>query len=99
MSFARQSLGSLLALGFGVIVSVLLPRVLGPEARGEYQLAVKVAGLVLAVAQWGIPEVLLQALADRRESIGALIGSSLALGILGASATAVVLWVAAPLFA
>ena len=60
MTFARQSLGSLAALVFGVVVSVLLPRVLGAEARGEYQLAVKLAGLVLAVAQWGIPEVLLQ---------------------------------------
>src|SRR5438105_4517370 len=99
MSFARQSLGSLLTLGFGVVVSVLLPRVLGPEARGEYQLAVKLAGLVLAVAQWGIPEVLLQALADRRAAQGVLIGSSLALGLLGAGVTAMVLWFAAPFFA
>jgi hypothetical protein len=30
MRFARQSLGSLAALVFGVIVSVLLPRILGP---------------------------------------------------------------------
>ena len=57
MTFARQSLGSFAALIFGVMVSILLPRILGPEARGEYQLAVKLAGLVLAVAQWGIPEV------------------------------------------
>lgn len=99
MSFARQSLGSLLALSIGVIVSVLLPRVLGPEARGEYQLAVKLAGLVLAVAQWGIPEVLLQALADRRATQGALIGTSLVLGLAGACVTALVLWLAAPLFA
>src|SRR5579862_4385392 len=98
MSFARQSLGSLLALVFGVAVSVLLPRVLGPEARGEYQLAVKLAGLVLAVAQWGIPEVLLQAVADKRAQLGVLIGTSLALGLLGAAATALVLGVAAPLF-
>ena len=98
MSFARQSAGSLLALVFGVAVSVLLPRVLGPEARGEYQLAVKLAALVLAVAQWGIPEVLLQAVADRKASQGALIGTSLALGLFGAALTAVVLGVAAPLF-
>src|SRR5437868_9596293 len=98
MSFARQSLGSLAALAFGVAVSVLLPRVLGPEARGEYQLAVKLAALVLAVAQWGIPEVLLQALADKPSSTGALIGSSLALGVAGAGVTALILWVAAPLF-
>src|SRR5215469_10187815 len=98
MSFARQSLGSLAALAFGVAVSILLPRVLGPEARGEYQLAVKLAGLVLALAQWGIPEVLLQALAERRASLGALIGTSLTLGLVGAAVTALILWLAAPLF-
>src|SRR5947209_17045966 len=99
MTFARQSMGTLAALAFGLAVSILLPRILGPEARGEYQLAVKLAGLVLAVAQWGIPEVLLQALADRRAATGVLIGSSLALGVLGACVTAVILWAAAPLFA
>jgi O-antigen/teichoic acid export membrane protein len=98
MSFARQSLGSLVALVFGVAVSVLLPRVLGPEARGEYQLAVKVAGLVLAVAQWGIPEVLLQVIADRRATLGTLIGTSLGLGAIGAAVVAIGLGLAAPLF-
>ena len=98
MSFARQSLGSLAALIFGVAVSVLLPRVLGPEARGEYQLAVKLAGLVLAVAQWGIPEVLLQAIADKRARLGALVGTSLVLGVAAAVVIAIVLGMAAPLF-
>jgi O-antigen/teichoic acid export membrane protein len=73
---------------FGIAVSIVLPRVLGPEARGEYQLAVKLAGLVLAVAQWGIPEVLLQLVAERRASTGALVGTSLALGLGGAAVTA-----------
>jgi O-antigen/teichoic acid export membrane protein len=99
MTFARQSLGSLAVLVFGVAVSVLLPRILGPEARGEYQLAVKLAGLVLAVAQWGIPEVLLQLMADGRARTGALIGTSLVLGLVGAALVAVILGLAAPLFA
>ena len=98
MSFARQSLGSLLTLIFGVAVSVLLPRVLGAEARGEYQLAVKLAGLVLAVAQWGIPEVLLQLMADTPSSKGRLIATSLSLGVAGAAVTAVVVAAGAPLF-
>src|SRR5438067_11682811 len=98
MSFARQSLGSLVALVFGAAVSVLVPRILGPEARGEYQLAVKLAGLVLAIAQWGIPEVLLQMLAEGRARTGALIGTSLGLGLAGATAVALVLGLAAPLF-
>src|SRR5258707_408379 len=99
MTFARQSLGSLAVLVFGVAVSVLLPRILGPEARGEYQLAVKLAGLVLAVAQWGIPEVLLQLMAEGRARTGALIGTSLILGLAGAAAVALILGLAAPLFA
>src|SRR5437588_13122608 len=99
MSFARQSVGSLLALAFGVAVSVLLPRILGPEARGEYQLAVKLAGLVLAVAQWGIPEVLLQLIGEGRVKTGALIGTSLILGLIGAAIVAMILGLAAPLFA
>jgi O-antigen/teichoic acid export membrane protein len=86
------------ALVFGVVVSVLLPRVLGAEARGEYQLAVKLAGLVLAVAQWGIPEVLLQVMAEGRARSGALIGTSLCLGLIGAAAVAGILGLAAPLF-
>jgi O-antigen/teichoic acid export membrane protein len=98
MSFARQSLGSLAALVIGVVVSVLLPRILGPDGRGEYQLAVKVAALVLAIAQWGIPEVLLQRLAERRSAQGALVGTSLALGLAGAIVVALVLAAAAPLF-
>jgi O-antigen/teichoic acid export membrane protein len=97
MSFARQSLGSLAALVFGVVVSVLLPRILGAEARGEYQLVVKVAGLVLAVAQWGIPEVLLQLMADGRARTGALIGTSLGLGLAGAGLVALLLGMLAPL--
>src|SRR5437879_8717492 len=97
MTFARQSLGSLAVLVFGVAVSVLLPRILGPEARGEYQLAVKLAGLVLAVAQWGIPEVLLELMADGRASTARLIGTSLSLGLAGAAVTAVLLGLAAPL--
>jgi O-antigen/teichoic acid export membrane protein len=98
MRFARQSLGSLAALVFGVIVSVLLPRILGPEARGEYQLAVKLAGLVLAVAQWGIPEVLLQLMGEGRARTGALIGTSLGLGLAGAGLVAALLGLLAPLF-
>src|SRR5438552_7430404 len=98
VSFARQSLGSLAVLVFSVAVSVLLPRILGPAARGEYQLAVKLAGLVLAVAQWGIPEVLLQMMAEGRARTGALIGTTLGLGLAGAVGVAAIVGVAVLLF-
>ncbi len=98
VTFARQSLGSLAALAFGLLVSIVLPRVLGAEARGEYQLAVKLAALVLAVAQWGIPEVLLQFMAEHKAEVGELIGTSLGLGLAGATVVAVLMGVASPLF-
>jgi O-antigen/teichoic acid export membrane protein len=97
MTFARQSATSLAALAFGIIASILLARVLGPEGRGEYALAVKVAGLVLAVAQWGVPEVVLQLLGERRAPVGTLVGTALGLGIGGAIVVAVLLGLAFPL--
>ena len=99
MTFARQSLGSLATLLFGLAVAIVLPRILGAEARGEYQLAVKVAALVLAVSQWGIPEVLLQMTADRRHTPGTLVGTTLALGLLGTAGVSLILIVCAPLVA
>src|SRR5919201_6201293 len=99
MTFARQSLGSLVALVFGIAVSIALPRLLGPEARGEYQLAVKLPGLVLAVAQWGIPEVLLQLMAERRARTGTLVGTALALGVTGATVVSLGLAGGTPLLA
>jgi len=96
VTFARQSLGSLASLTFGVLASILLARLLGAEGRGEYTLAVKVAGLVLAVAQWGVPEVLLQLLGERRYPRGTLIGASLALGLAGVVGVGLALVLAFP---
>jgi O-antigen/teichoic acid export membrane protein len=96
MTFARQSASSLAALVFGIVASILLARLLGAEGRGEYALAVKVAGLVLAVAQWGVPEVVLQLLAERRRAPGTLVGTSLTLGVAGALVVAAALAVAFP---
>lgn len=83
MSFARQALGSALALLLGIAASVILARALGAEARGEYGLAVRVAGLILALAQWGIPEVLLQFAGDRREDMDTLVTTTLVMGVGG----------------
>jgi O-antigen/teichoic acid export membrane protein len=99
VTFARQSASSLVALVFGIAASVLLARVLGAEGRGEYALAVKVAGLVLAVAQWGVPEVVLQLLADRHVPVGTLVGTALALGVAGALGVAAALALLSPLLA
>jgi len=96
VTFARQSLGSLASLMFGVLASILLARLLGAEGRGEYTLAVKVAGLVLAVAQWGVPEVLLQLLGEQRYPRGTLIGASLALGLAGVVGVGLALVLAFP---
>src|SRR5919198_6740668 len=106
MTFARQSLVSLIALVFGLLASIVLARALGAEARGQYYLAVKVAGLVLAVAQWGIPEVLLQAVAlhqaqaeQRDRGLGALAGTTMLVGIGGTLAVGAMVALVSPLLA
>ncbi len=96
MTFARQSLGSLLTLLFGLVVSVVLARVLGAEGRGEYQLAVKVAGLVLAFAQWGVPEVLLQLLSERRGQMSLLVGTAFGVTLFGTLVGGLLVFVALP---
>ena len=99
MQFARQSLGSFLVLLLGIVSSVLLARLLGPEGRGEYALAVKVAGLVLAVAQWGIAEVLLQVLGEGRFDRGTVVGTTLLLVGAACAVGAGVVYAALPLLA
>lgn len=102
MSFARQSAWSLATLLFWLSVSVVLARVLGAEARGAYDLAVRLSGLVLAVSQWGIPEVLLQALGDDRDSRDgpsrkpALVGTALGVGLAATLLAGGVVALAAP---
>jgi O-antigen/teichoic acid export membrane protein len=106
MTFARHSLGSLFALVFGLLASIVLARALGAEARGQYYLSVRVAGLVLAVAQWGIPEVLLQFVAihqaQGKQGIrgqGALVSTTLLLGIGGTLGVGAAVALVAPLLA
>lgn len=82
MRFARGSLGTLLALAFGLAASVVLNRMLGAEGRGAYALAVKTAGLVVAWAQWGAPEVMLNAFTERRAPQGTILGTALAVVVL-----------------
>lgn len=99
MTFARQTAGSLVALCFGIVVSVVLSRLLGPEGRGAYGLAVKLSGLMLAVVQWGIPEVLLQFMGDQPGRSGALFGTTLVLGLVATAILAGVTYLAYPLLA
>jgi O-antigen/teichoic acid export membrane protein len=97
MLFVRQSLGSLVALLVGIVSSVVLARMLGAEARGEYGLAVKVAGLVIAIAQWGISEVLLQVMGEGRVRREAVVGTTLALVTGGCVVVAAAMLALSPL--
>jgi O-antigen/teichoic acid export membrane protein len=97
MRIARQSVGSLGALVVGLATSILLSRILGAELRGEYALAVTLAGLVLAVSQCGIAEVLLYVYPEQRQRSGAVIGTSLGVGLLATVAVAIVVGLIAPL--
>lgn len=98
MTFARQSLGSLATLAFGIAASIVLSRALGAAGRGEYALAIGAAGLIMALAQWGIPEVLLQFVGERRAPRGTLVGTTLLPGAVGAALLGLVFWLLFPLF-
>ncbi len=49
--FARASVDSLLTLGFWLVAGMFISRLLGVEGRAAYALAVRTAGIVVAVAQ------------------------------------------------
>lgn len=49
----------LLSFGFALLTSVVIARVLGTEGKGAYSVALRIAGVLAALAQWGVPEVLL----------------------------------------
>lgn len=96
MLFFRQSLGNVIALAIGLLSSVLLARLLGAEGRGEYALAVKAAGLIVAIGQWGIAEVLLQVVPERRGAMGSVVGTTLLLAVGGGVVIALLALAAVP---
>ena len=81
MSFARQSLGSLAGAGLRRRWSACCCRASSaPRRAANTSSRSRSRAWSLAVAQWGIPEVLLQLMADGQRATGALIGTSLAPG-------------------
>jgi O-antigen/teichoic acid export membrane protein len=79
MRFARASLGNLFTLVIGLAASVVLTRLLGLEGRGAFALALRSAGILGAVAQWGLPEMMMGMLRSGGRSTGAVLGTGLAL--------------------
>ncbi|MFN0072790.1 MAG: polysaccharide biosynthesis C-terminal domain-containing protein [Chloroflexota bacterium] len=79
MRFASASIGSLLTLVIGLAASIILNRLLGVEGRGAFALAVRTAGILGAVAQWGIPEMMMGILRAGKHPAGTVIGTGLAM--------------------
>mgnify|MGYP003349031737 CR=1 FL=1 len=54
------SFGALImSFGFALLTSVLIARSLGTDGKGAYSVALRSAGVIASLAQWGVPEVLL----------------------------------------
>jgi O-antigen/teichoic acid export membrane protein len=79
MRFASASIGSLITLFIGLAASIVLTRLLGLEGRGAFALATRSVGILGAVAQWGIPEMMMGFLRTGKHSTGALLGTGLAM--------------------
>lgn len=77
-------------LGGALVGSVLSARLLGPSGRGELAAAVVWIGLLLALADFGIPQSLTYHVARQPEAAPRIVGTALALAVvLGLALTAV----------
>jgi O-antigen/teichoic acid export membrane protein len=79
-------------LGFGVVTSILVARVLGPEGRGA---SAAISSLVLLVVQFGnfgLHTANTYLVARDRARVPALLGNTLMVGLVGGSATAALVW-------
>jgi O-antigen/teichoic acid export membrane protein len=96
MRFAAASAGSLFTLVVGLAASIVLARLLGLEGRGAFALALRSAGILAAAAQWGMPEMMMGMLGSRGHSVGAVLGTGLALVTLTMLVLGTITLVAAP---
>jgi O-antigen/teichoic acid export membrane protein len=85
--------------GISIFSSVLIARFLGPDGKGVLAILLRVAGVAIAFAQWGIQESLLPFVRENRYSLKSLSGSALALGFVLGSIAAVIVLLAYPFLA
>jgi O-antigen/teichoic acid export membrane protein len=98
--FAWQTGGTLATraglLATGLVASIVAARVLGPEGRGMYAVALALVASTVQFGNLGLPSANAYYLAKDRALLPALLGNSLAVGIgaagLLATAAAVLFW-------
>lgn len=81
-----------------MLTSVILARGLGPEGRGEYAVALRIVGLLIAFGQFGLPEAMLYQMRDDPHRGSALAANSLMIVLVATGVSAVVLWITVPIF-
>lgn len=80
----------------GLVASIIIARILGPEGRGVYALLVKTMIILTAVCQFGLPEVMLSQMRKGRRKPGAIAANALFVVLFGTGLSAVGLWFGFP---
>lgn len=69
------------AIGFGLIISVLLARGLGPEGRGIYALAILLPTLLITFTNLGVPTATAYYIANREYDFQTALGQNIVLSV------------------
>ena len=80
-----------------MLTSVVLARALGPEGRGVYAVAYRAIGILIAVSQFGLPEVMMFQMRTERRRPSELAANSLIVIFAATALTAAFLWATYPL--
>ena len=80
-----------------MLTSIVVTRALGPEGRGVYAVAYRAIGILIAVGQFGLPEVMLFQMRTERRRPSELAANSLIVLFAATALTAAFLWATYPL--
>jgi O-antigen/teichoic acid export membrane protein len=81
----------------GIATSVVIARTLGPEGKGAYAVVVQSVSILIALGQFGLPEVMLYQMRAERRQPEALAGNSVVILLMASLLIAIGLWVTYPL--
>lgn len=82
-----------------ILASVVIARALGPAGKGTYVVAVQAVSILIALGQFGLPEVMLYQMRKEHRQTEALAGNNLVILLASSVLIAVIILVGYPLLA
>ena len=81
----------------GVITSIIITRALGPEGKGVFAITVQAISVLIALGQFGLPEVMLYQMRAKHRRPQDLAGNSFLVLLVSSLVIATILWIIYPL--